>query len=50
MYAPNPAVTLGLEYFRTFNKFAGPGYVGNVQAYKNYGVANTVRVGGYYYF
>jgi hypothetical protein len=50
MYAPNPAVTIGLEYFRTFNKFNTPGYVGNVQAYKNYGVANAVRIGALYYF
>ena len=50
-YAPNPALTTGIEYTRTVTEYAGPGYVGdNMMAYKKKGTANQVRLGAYYYF
>jgi hypothetical protein len=50
-YAPNPALTTGIEYTRTVTEYAGPGYVAdNMMAYKKKGTANQVRLGAYYYF
>jgi hypothetical protein len=50
-YAPNPAITMGIEYGRIVTKYAGPGYAaGNMFAGKKDGVANAVRFGAYYYF
>jgi hypothetical protein len=45
-YAPNPAITLGLEYTRLVTNYARY----SADGLKNWGVANAVRFGAYYYF
>jgi hypothetical protein len=44
-YAPNPAITMGIEYTRLVTQYARAAY-----PLKAKGVANAVRVGAYYYF
>jgi hypothetical protein len=45
-YAPSPAITMGLEYTRIVTNYAKY----SADGLKNWGVANAVRFGAYYWF
>jgi len=47
-YAPNPAITMGIEYTRLVSHYARGTNVSG--AGRNTGTANAVRFGAYYYF
>jgi hypothetical protein len=46
-YAPTPAITMGIEYTRLVTNYAK---YNSADGFKNWGVANAVRFGAYYYF
>jgi predicted porin len=50
-YAPTPALTLGLEYTRIITNYARYSLTSTTpDGLKNWGTANAVRFGAYYYF
>jgi len=53
-YAPNPAITMGIEYTRIVTQYARsqniPGGFSTFNGFTSKGVANAVRFGAYYWF
>jgi hypothetical protein len=52
-YAPNPALTMGIEYTRIVTQYARSAnipFTANFTGFTSKGVVNAVRVGAYYWF